>query len=424
MADYTKMWTDLGLDIDNHNALLNALGNGYQSTFLSQQERPESMNYFDFVMSEAHGLRIKELCDEREQGRKVIGSFCVYVPEEIVQAAGCTSVGLCAGADFAQDEVEKVLPRNTCSLIKSFFGFKLGKVCPYMEVSDLIVGENTCDGKKKSFEIFNEMVPNFYQMDLPQNKTPESKELLKREFVRFLNKLEEMTGNTLSVEDLKRGIAIVNAKRQALHRLSTLRAADPAPISGLDALLINQIAFLDNPVRFAEKVNALCDELEKMIKDNKGVKATKAPRIVISGCPMAIPNWKIPAIIESTGAVIVGEESCIGERGQRNVTDSSADTIDGLIDAIVDRYFKIDCAIFTPNTARVDHIVEMTKKYKADGVIHYGLQFCQPYIMESFSVEKELEKRDISVLRMETDYSQEDMGQLSTRVEAFVEIIK
>jgi len=181
---------------------------------------------------------------------------------------------------------------------------------------------------------------------------------------------------------------------------------------------------LDNPVRFAEKVNALCDELEKMIKDNKGVKATKAPRIVISGCPMAIPNWKIPAIIESTGAVIVGEESCIGERGQRNVTDSSADTIDGLIDAIVDRYFKIDCAIFTPNTERVDHIVEMTKKYKADGVIHYGLQFCQPYIMESFSVEKELEKRDISVLRMETDYSQEDMGQLSTRVEAFVEIIK
>jgi benzoyl-CoA reductase/2-hydroxyglutaryl-CoA dehydratase subunit BcrC/BadD/HgdB len=424
MADYTKMWTDLGLDLNNHDALLENLGGAYQSIFMSQEKRPEGMSYFDFVMSEAHGLRIKELNDERENGRKIIGSFCVFVPEEIVLAAGCTSVGLCSGADFAQEEVEKVVPRNTCSLIKSFFGFKLGKVCPYMEVSDLIVGENTCDGKKKSFETFKEMVPNFYQMDLPQTKTPQSKEMLKQEFMRFLKQLEDMSGNTVSYESLKEGIAITNAKRKALHRLSALRAADPAPISGLDGLLINQVSFLDNPVRFTENVNAICDKIEAEIEDQKGVKKAKAPRILISGCPMAIPNWKLPSIIESTGAVIVGEESCIGERGLRNTTDDSAETLDGLIDAIVDRYFKIDCAVFTPNQERIEHIKEMTKKYKADGVIHYGLQFCQPYVMESFSVEKQLEKEGISVLRLETDYSQEDIGQLSTRVEAFVEIIK
>ncbi|BAX82237.1 double-cubane-cluster-containing anaerobic reductase [Labilibaculum antarcticum] len=424
MADYTKMWTELGLDLDNHDALLENLGGAYQSIFMSQEKRPEGMGYFDFVMSEAHGLRIQELRDEQEAGRKIIGSFCVFVPEELVLAAGCTSVGLCAGADFAQEEVEKVLPRNTCSLIKSFFGFKLGKVCPYMEASDLIVGENTCDGKKKSFETFSQLVPNFYQMDLPQNKAPMARKLLKHEYMAFVAKLEEMTGKSISLEDLKQGIATVNAKRNALARLSKLRSADPSPISGLDALLINQIAFLDNPARFTEKVNVLCDELELFVKENKGVKAVKAPRVVISGCPMAIPNWKVPAIIESTGAVIVGEESCIGERGQRNTTDDSSDTLDGLIDAVVDRYFKIDCAVFTPNQERVEHIKEMAKNTNADGVIHYGLQFCQPYIMESFSVEKILEKDGVSVLRLETDYSQEDMGQLSTRVEAFVEIIK
>ena len=424
MADYTKMWTDLGLNLDNHDALLENLGGAYQSIFMSQEHRPEGMGYFDFVMSEAHGLRIQELRDEQEAGRKIIGSFCVFVPEELVLAAGCTSVGLCAGADFAQEEVEKVLPRNTCSLIKSFFGFKLGKVCPYMEVSDLIVGENTCDGKKKSFEIFSQMVPNFFQMDLPQNKAPMARKLLKHEYEAFIAKLEEMTGKRIGLEDLKQGIATVNAKRNALARLSKLRTANPSPISGLDALLINQIAFLDNPVRFTGKVNALCDELELLVKENKGAKVENAPRVVISGCPMAIPNWKVPAVIEATGAVIVGEESCIGERGQRNKTDASAETIDGLIDAVVDRYFKIDCAVFTPNQERVEHIKEMAKNTNADGVIHYGLQFCQPYIMESFSVEKTLEKDGVSVLRLETDYSQEDMGQLSTRVEAFVEIIK
>jgi benzoyl-CoA reductase/2-hydroxyglutaryl-CoA dehydratase subunit BcrC/BadD/HgdB len=46
-------------------------------------------------------------------------------------AANATLVGLCSGADFATEDVEKLLPRNTCALIKSSFGFKIGKVCPY-----------------------------------------------------------------------------------------------------------------------------------------------------------------------------------------------------------------------------------------------------------------------------------------------------
>ena len=88
---------------------------------------------------------------------------------------------------------------------------------------------------------------------------------------------------------------------------------------------------------------------------------------------------------------------------------------------IVDRYFQVDCAIFTPNIDRLDHIQEMVAAYKADGVIHYGLQFCQPYLMEAIPVEKALEEKNIPCLRIETDYSMEDVGQLKTRVEAFVE---
>ena len=147
--DYRSMWADLGLDLEAHDALLGVLGKAYQDIYLSQKDRPEGMGYFDFVMSEVHGLRIKELLDEKAAGRKIIGSYCVFVPEEIVLAANATLVGLCSGADFATEDVEKLLPRNTCALIKSSFGFKLGKVCPYLESADMIVGENTCDGKKK-----------------------------------------------------------------------------------------------------------------------------------------------------------------------------------------------------------------------------------------------------------------------------------
>ena len=87
------MWTDLGLDLDAHDALLAVLGQGYQDIYLSQKNRPEGMAYFDFVMSEVHGLRIKELVDEKASGRKIVGSYCVFVPEEIVLAANASLVG-------------------------------------------------------------------------------------------------------------------------------------------------------------------------------------------------------------------------------------------------------------------------------------------------------------------------------------------
>ena len=421
--DYVPMWKELGLDLKAHDALLSVLGNAYKDIFLTQRDRPEGMGYFDFVMSEVHGLRIKELLDEKSQGRKIIGSYCVFVPEEIALAANATLVGLCSGADFAMEEVERYLPRNTCALIKSSFGFKLGKVCPYLESADMIVGENTCDGKKKAYESLGSLVDNLYIMDLPQMKSGQGRELLRNEYDRFKHAVEKLTGVAITADALKAAVHTVNAKRSALHRLSMLRKADPVPISGLDALLTNQVFFYDNPARFTESVNKICDELEKRIADNQGVALPKTPRILLSGCPMAVPNWKLPWIIETSGAVIVGEESCVGERGVRNLTEDSGTTVEELMDAITDRYFRVDCAIFTPNKDRFDHIVEMADAYKADGVIHYGLQFCQPYIMESIPVEKALEEKNIPCLRVETDYGMEDVGQVKTRVEAFIELI-
>ncbi|RPJ82782.1 MAG: 2-hydroxyacyl-CoA dehydratase, partial [Deltaproteobacteria bacterium] len=403
--DYRSMWADLGLDLAAHDSLLRVLGQGYQDIFLSQKDRPEGMGYFDFVMSEVHGLRIKELLDEKAAGRKIIGSYCVFVPEEIVLAANATLVGLCSGADFALEQVDNFLPRNTCALIKSSFGFKLGKVCPYLESADMIVGENTCDGKKKAYETLNQLIDNLYVMDLPQVKSEQGRVLLKSEYNRFKTAVEKLTGVSITAISLKQAIQTVNAKRAAIHRLSSLRKASPAPISGLDALLANQVFFYDNPARFTDSVHKICDELEKRIADKKGVFPEKTPRILVSGCPQAVPNWKLPFVVETSGAVIVGEESCVGERGTRNLTDDSGKTVEEMMDAIVDRYDKVDCAIFTPNPERLEHIQEMVAAYKADGVIHYGLQFCQPYIMESIPVEKALKGKNIPTLCIETDYS-------------------
>ncbi len=424
MTDSThrEMWEKLDLDLNAHDALLGVLGKFYGDIFLSQDNRLKGAEYLDFVLSEVHGLRIKELQDAKAEGRKVVGSFCVFVPEEITLAADAVHVGLCAGADAGTDLAEQLVPRNTCALIKSFIGFKMAKLCPYIESSDLIVGETTCDGKKKAYEAFNEITPT-YVMEVPQTKTKAARELWKTEILRYQAEVEKVTGRKITAEKLKQSIQTLNARRKALQRLNALRATSPAPISGRDALLVNQISFYDDPIRFTAKIHELCDELEERIARKQGVAPANAPRLLVSGCPMAVPNWKLPYVIEGSGAVIVGEESCIGTRNSRDLVDESGETMEAMIDALADRYMKIDCACFTPNNERLDNIAELAKTLHADGVIHYSLLFCQPYTHEALKVDKRLQGEGIPMLSIETDYSMEDVEQLKTRVEAFVETL-
>ncbi|NLC56947.1 MAG: 2-hydroxyacyl-CoA dehydratase [Armatimonadetes bacterium] len=423
LADYTELWQSLGLDLEAHDGLLRTLGQAYKEIYLSQKNRPAGMDYFDFVISEIHGLRIRELAEARKEGRMVVGTFCLYVPEELVLALDGIAVGLCAGADVGTEAAEQVLPRNTCALIKSFFGFKLSGLCPYTEVCNLVIGETTCDGKTKAYELFNEYKPTFV-IEVPRMKSPAARALWRSELGRLAAKLEELSGQPLTAEKLSAAVRTVNAKRAALHRLNALRQADPAPISGRDALLINQVQFYDDPVRFTEKVNALCDELEERVRQGVGVAPAGTPRVLVSGCPMAAPNWKLPFVVESSGAVIVGEESCVGERGTRHLVSEEGSTVDDILDRLAARYLEIDCAVFTPNTERLDHITEMAKTYAADGVIHYALQFCAPYTIEAARVERALAAQEVPLLRIETDYSMEDMPQLQTRVQAFLEMVR
>jgi benzoyl-CoA reductase/2-hydroxyglutaryl-CoA dehydratase subunit BcrC/BadD/HgdB len=420
---HQAMWEQLNLDIPAHDGLLAVLGKFYGDIYMSQTGRLKGMEYLDFVLSEVHGLRIKELQDAKASGRKIVGTFCVFVPEELTLAADAVHVGLCSGAEAGFAEAEQLVPRNTCALIKSFIGFKLARLCPFTESCDLVIGETTCDGKKKAYEAFAEHVP-LEVLEVPQRKTAADRLLWKSEVLRYKQLLEELTGNQITVEKLQAAIQTVNAKRRALQRLNALRQADPAPISGRDALLINQVAFYDDPIRFTASISALCDQIEERVGKKEGVAPAGTPRLLLSGCPMAVPNWKLPYIVESSGAVIVGEESCIGSRNTRDLVSEEAATMDGMIDALVDRYLKIDCACFTPNQERQDNVRAMVKDLRADGVIHYSLMFCQPYEHEAIKIEKTLSQDGTPMLSIATDYSMEDVEQLKTRVEAFVEMIK
>ncbi|MFC1940804.1 double-cubane-cluster-containing anaerobic reductase [Chloroflexota bacterium] len=422
-TDYRKMWTDLGIDLKRHDILLNALSSIYEEVYLSQKNRPKGMGFFDFVVGDIHGIRVQELRQHAINGGKVVATYCVFVPEEIVWAADAIPVGLCAGSQFSVPLAEEVLPRNTCALIKSSFGFKLGLVCPYVQTSHLIVGETTCDGKKKMFEILAQHHP-VHVMEVPNKKTQLSRDLWVGEVMTFKEIIEKLTGNEVTADKLAQATKLVNDRRRALQRLYNTRKARPVPISGKDALLVTQVSFYDDVTRCIQQVNALCDEVESRVAAGDGVFPADAPRILISGSPMAIPNWKLHHILEKAGAVVVCEESCTGTRYFSDLVPEDRGTVEEQLGNIADRYLQIHCACFTPNDERLDDIVRLAKEYQVDGVVHYNLQFCHTYANEAVKVERTLDKESIPLLRIETDYSDEDMGQLRTRIDAFLEMIR
>lgn len=421
-TDNREMWRELGIDLEQHDLLMNALPPIYKDIYLSQKNRPKGMEFFDFVVGDIHGIRVRELRQHAKDGGKVVATYCVFVPDEIVLAAGAVPVGLCAGTNFSISVGEQVLPRNTCDLIKSSFGFKLGRTCPYVQTSHLIVGETTCDGKKKMFEILSQHQP-VHVMEVPNKKNRISRDLWLSEVVAFKGIVEKLTGNKITEEKLAHAVKLVNGKRRALQRLYQARKASPPPISGKDALLVTQVSFYDDVARDTQQINALCDELEKRIANKEGVFPPKAPRILVSGCPMAIPNWKLHHLLETSGAAVVCEESCIGTRAFSDLVTEDKQTMDDQLKAIADRYMQIHCACFTPNAERIDDIIRLAKEYKVDGVVHYNLLFCHTYATEAVTVDKALEKEGIPLLRVETDYS-DDSGRLRTRIDAFLEMIQ
>lgn len=377
---------------------------------------PRSLDFF----RDSYEPRLAQLKEERERGLKVVGTFCLYVPDEIIFAAGADRIVLCGGRTETIPVAEQSLPRNICPLIKSSFGAVVDACCggdlscPHVPLVDVAVAEATCDGKKKMYEVLSDYVPT-YVLDLPQKPgSPEALAYFLSELRKFAAFMEGLTGHAVTTEALHREIRSANETKRLLHRLFELRRRDPPPIRGTDVLRVMQKQFFLAPDQFRQGVGQLCDELEHVSPD-----ARTGPRIMISGCPMAAGNAKVPEIIEQKGGVIVVEESCTGTRSFWDFVDEEADPWT----ALAERYLQIPCACMTPNDERIARVVDLAKHFDVQGVVYYTLQFCHGYNIERLRVQQALKKEKIPLLAIESDYGDSDVEQIGIRIDAFLEMI-
>ncbi|HBC95350.1 MAG TPA: hypothetical protein DC034_00955 [Clostridium sp.] len=373
----------------------------------------------DFSDSRKKGfIRIKNLKDE---GKKVVGTFCTFTPWEIINASGAVAVSLCAKSDETIEDAEKYLPRNLCPLIKSSYGFAITDKCPYFYFSDLIVGETTCDGKKKMYEYLSK-IKNVHVMQLPQtNMGEDSFKLWKNEILKLKAKLEGEFGVNITEQDIQKSIRTRNRERKALMEFSALGKMDPPPITGIEMFkVLNGASFKWDKSAEIDEIHKLIDDVIEEQNSGKEKVSKNAKRILVTGCPLGESTEKIINAIEKNGGVVVCYENCTGIKETSRLVDESKDPID----ALTEKYLNIGCSCMTPNDNRKRLISELVDEYKVDGVIDVILQACHTYSVESYGIKKFVtEEKNVPYMSIETDYSQTDIGQIKTRVSAFIEML-
>ena len=363
-------------------------------------------------------MKMKEL---KDQGAKIVGTFCSFVPLELIYAAGALPVGLCAFTDEPIPAAEANLPRNLCPLIKASYGFALTDTCPYFYFSDLVVGETTCDGKKKMFELMNE-IKETYVMQLPHSRDADALAFWKGQIIKLKEKLEEKFGVTITEEDIRKAIRLKNRERMVMKTYMELGKLDPAPMTGYE-----MGTRLDAGM-FSFDLDERCDVIEKRTAEviaeweatKKGTKSTR-PRLLVTGCPNAGVREKIIRAVEELGADIVAFDTCNGIREKVEPVD---ETNPDVYEALAIKYLNINCSVMSPNESRRDYMAQMIDEYHIDGVIEIVLQSCHTFDVEAYYIKRLcVEEKGVAYLNIETDYSQSDKGQINTRLAAFLETI-
>ncbi len=361
-------------------------------------------------------LAVKEL---KDRGVPVVGSYCTYFPQEIAMAMGAATVSLCSTSDETILEAEKDLPKNLCPLIKSSYGFAKTDKCPYFYFSDVVVGETTCDGKKKMYEYMAQF-KDVFVMELPNSQSEAALTLWKGEILRLKAYLEQKFGVTITDEAVREAVKLNNRVRRSLKGLYDVMRHDPAPITGYDLFkVLYGSGFKFDKSAIPPEVDALTAKIEAEYAQGKML--TRRPRILITGCPIGGATEKVIRAVEDNGGVVVAYENCTGAKAHDQMIDEDAPDI---YDAIARRYLAIGCSVMTPNPNRLELLGRLIDEFRVDGVLEMTLQACHTYNVESLAIHRFVsDQKHLPYINVETDYSQIDVGQLNTRIAAFLEML-
>jgi benzoyl-CoA reductase/2-hydroxyglutaryl-CoA dehydratase subunit BcrC/BadD/HgdB len=367
--------------------------------------------WFDNMIGHCHEYAVRE----KAAGRHIVGILCEYTPRELIMAAGGVPVCLCGGSTQTIPAAEQDLPANLCPLIKSTYGYHVLRNNPFLEMADLVVGETTCDGKKKMYEHMAESRP-MYVLQLPHSVDhADALEYWVAELARFRDFLAARFQTDVSDDRLRLAIRQLNHERRLRREVSTLMQADPPPLTG------RRVLNCKSSIWAMPEAQSSYEHVLDSLRGKCGSDCDKV-RVLMTGVPMVHGAERVLDIVEESGGVVVAAENCTG---LKPLLDDVDETATDPLRALAEKYFHLPCSVMTPNHRRLDVLRQLAAQYRAECVVELVWQACLTYSVESHRIRRFVEEQlGLPYLYIETDYSPSDSARIAVRVEALLETVR
>ncbi|NMG76442.1 2-hydroxyacyl-CoA dehydratase [Aromatoleum diolicum] len=354
---------------------------------------------------------------ERKDVKKV-GYLCTYTPPELLTAAGVAygRIDKC-GTPSVVAEGEVIVKSVFCDMAKSVIGHFRTKD-PFHDALDQVVTFYTCDTMRATSNAINHYFKPSYGYVVPRTgDKPSARDFFRGEMIAFKNDLEKLTGKPVEEAKIREAIQLHRKLRQTIHKISDLRKRNRPPLSGSDFLEITR-AYRSLP---AQEQLPILEDLHNRLADVPD-DDTPRLRIMICGGIMADGDRRLMDLLEKDiGVNVVVEDHCTGLSPFYYDIEETDDPYRDLANAYLD---QAPCARQSPLTKRIDFAGNLAQEYKVDAVIYYTLKFCPSFSQTKGLFMRRFHEIGLPALELDTDYSQGDTGQIKTRLEAFVEVLK
>lgn len=364
-----------------------------------------------------------EIIRKKKEGSKVVEFFGDFVPEQWITAAGAESYLIMKGGDPQPPEATlDYMLRFMNPLAASMAGSYLLGLDAVMPIADSVTIQQHDSHYGRMTEILEYKGLPVYKVGVPADYTVDiSREYYRHELREFRAMLENLVGHPISDDDIRANYAKTNRINELLRKIDELRKQDNPPITFSDFIKLNHYTLrLD----YDTSIEAL-EQIYEELKNAPGAHAADAPRILIMGRAVALGDYQVPTIIEAAGGSIVCEFLDEAIRPFKNDISTEGDVVDAYASAIYDN--RVPQCIFQPAwETRFEHLKELIKEYRIDGVLWYQLAFDEIYDMEHTCLSKWIAETGVPLMKLESsyEYSREAVAPLTTRLESFVESLK
>jgi bzd-type benzoyl-CoA reductase N subunit len=358
----------------------------------------------------------REILQFKNQGGKVFGWLCTYVPEEIILAAGALPIRITG--DIEEGDIEEgnaYLYINNCSFSRSCF--QLGITGQY-DFLDGIAGGSTCDGARRLFDIWRNYIntPFYHVLSVPRKFTPAAHRVYYSQVVKFKEHLEEFLGIQITDEALIKATELCNEMRSLLKQLYELRKLEQPPITGAEIMEVLNASFRMPKELFNDYLKKLLGEIKE---SGRGFKSQV--RLMLVGSVLHNPEFI--KSIEGLGSLIVTDELCSSTRYWSDPV--ILEPGQPPLKSIARRYLNnFPCARMVPSDERFDRIIQLARDFRVDGIISQVIRYCVPYAHDVPLLKDRLKEVNIPMLALDVEYGTSGSGQIRTRVQAFLEMIE